>query len=150
MDGLSIMSVESIPLISGIIEGGSAEIDLNDAESACSSCVGSIESENYIKMVLYEIEYGDMKMVAEAYDIMTDICGMQNHEISQVFAAWNKGNLESYLIEKTAAILSENVTAKGHAIDCVSKHDESCLCNLVNPSLNLKTFNFYMILIKLD
>jgi len=118
MDGLSIMSVESIPLISGIIEGGSAEIDLNDAESACSSCVGSIESENYIKMVLYEIEYGDMKMVAEAYDIMTDICGMQNHEISQVFADWNKGNLESYLIEKTAAILSENVTAKGHAIDC--------------------------------
>jgi len=130
MEGISIMNDESQPLISRIIDDGSADIDSNDTESlleapvrdgACSSGVSPIESSNYIKMVLNEIEYGEMNMVAEAYDIMTDICGMQNHEISQVFADWNKGNLESYLIGKTAAILSkkDDNTSKVHVVDCV-------------------------------
>jgi len=90
-------------------------------DGACSSYVGPIGSGNYVKMVHNGIEYGDMQLIAEAYDIMRNVLRMGNDEISQVFANWNDGYLESYLIEITAAILSkrDDITTKGHVVDYV-------------------------------
>jgi 6-phosphogluconate dehydrogenase len=51
------------------------------------------------------IEYGDMQLICEAYDLMKNILGMSNQEMHQVFAAWNEGKLDSYLIEITRDIL---------------------------------------------
>jgi len=90
-------------------------------DGPCASYVGPIGSGNYVKMVHNGIEYGDMQLIAEAYDIMRHVCEMTNDEISQVFADWNKGKLESYLIEITAVILSrkDDITSKGHVVDYV-------------------------------
>merc|ERR1740139_1587006 len=90
-------------------------------DGACSNYVGPIGSGNYVKMVHNGIEYGDMQLIAEAYDIMRNVAGMGNNEISKVFQVWNNGPLESYLIEITAAILAktDDITSKGNVVDYV-------------------------------
>jgi 6-phosphogluconate dehydrogenase len=63
-------------------------------------------SGHYVKMVHNGIEYGDMQLIAEAYDIMKGGLGMSNKEIGDVFTKWNKGVLDSFLIEITRDIVS--------------------------------------------
>jgi 6-phosphogluconate dehydrogenase len=72
--------------------------------------VGSGGAGHYVKMVHNGIEYGDMQIIAEAYDMMTRCLGMTAAEIQPHFARWNTGKLDSYLIEITAEIL-------GHTTD---------------------------------
>lgn len=60
---------------------------------------------NYVKMVHNGIEYGDMQLIAEVYDVMKNLLGMNNEEIADTFEEWNKSELSSYLIEITSIIL---------------------------------------------
>jgi 6-phosphogluconate dehydrogenase len=71
----------------------------------CVTYVGPGGSGHYVKMVHNGIEYGDMQLIAETYDVMRTALGMAAPEISTVFRAWNEGPLRSYLIEVTADVL---------------------------------------------
>ena len=73
--------------------------------SPCCDWVGENGAGHFVKMVHNGIEYGDMQLICEAYQLMRDGLGMTSGEMSEVFAAWNKTELDSYLIEITADIL---------------------------------------------
>ncbi len=72
----------------------------------CCDWVGDNGAGHYVKMVHNGIEYGDMQLICEAYQLMRDGLGMTADEMHQVFAEWNKGELDSYLIEITRDILA--------------------------------------------
>jgi 6-phosphogluconate dehydrogenase len=72
----------------------------------CCDWVGENGAGHYVKMVHNGIEYGDMQLICEAYNLMKTGLGMSADEMHQVFAEWNKGELESYLIEITRDILA--------------------------------------------
>ncbi len=73
---------------------------------ACADWVGAEGAGHYVKMVHNGIEYGDMQLIAEAYHVMKVGLGMTNHEMHEAFAAWNATELDSFLIEITADILT--------------------------------------------
>ena len=73
----------------------------------CSAYIGPDGAGHYVKMVHNGIEYGDMQMICEAYDLMQNILGMTPPEIGRIFAKWNDGLLDSFLIEITADILQQ-------------------------------------------
>jgi 6-phosphogluconate dehydrogenase len=73
--------------------------------SPCCDWVGENGAGHFVKMVHNGIEYGDMQIIAEAYHLMKEGLGMSNDEMHEVFARWNQGKLESYLIEITRDIL---------------------------------------------
>jgi 6-phosphogluconate dehydrogenase len=87
----------------------------------CTGYCGPIGSGNYVKMVHNGVEYGDMQLIGEVYDILKQILGMSNDEMSKLFTEWNKGELESYLIEITATILAkkDDLTDEGYVVDKV-------------------------------
>src|SRR6266568_152347 len=74
--------------------------------SPCCDWVGEQGAGHYVKMVHNGIEYGDMQLIGEAYQLMKVGLGMSAEEMHQVFTEWNKGDLESYLIEITRDILA--------------------------------------------
>src|SRR5437773_10394377 len=71
----------------------------------CVTYIGPGGSGHYVKMVHNGIEYGDMQLIAEAYDMLRRGVGMEPDEMGDVFNDWNKGVLSSFLIEITAEIL---------------------------------------------
>jgi 6-phosphogluconate dehydrogenase len=73
--------------------------------SPCCDWVGENGAGHFVKMVHNGIEYGDMQLICEAYQIMKDYLGMSYDEMHQVFKEWNEGDLDSYLIEITRDIL---------------------------------------------
>jgi 6-phosphogluconate dehydrogenase len=73
----------------------------------CTTYIGPDGAGHYVKMVHNGIEYGDMQMICEAYALMTGLLGMTPAEASKVFAEWNQGVLDSFLIEITADILQQ-------------------------------------------
>jgi 6-phosphogluconate dehydrogenase len=73
----------------------------------CSAYIGENGAGHYVKMVHNGIEYGDMQMICEAYDLMRNLLGMHPLEMAEVFKSWNKGPLNSYLIEITAEVLAQ-------------------------------------------
>ncbi|MEJ2053624.1 MAG: decarboxylating NADP(+)-dependent phosphogluconate dehydrogenase, partial [Calditrichaceae bacterium] len=75
--------------------------------SPCCEWVGSNGAGHFVKMVHNGIEYGDMQMISESYSIMKNALGMSADEMQPVFAEWNKGELDSYLIEITRDILGK-------------------------------------------
>lgn len=75
--------------------------------SPCCEWLGSDGAGHFVKMVHNGIEYGDMQLICEAYYIMKNALGMSAEEMHEVFAEWNKGELDSYLIEITTGILSK-------------------------------------------
>ncbi len=77
-----------------------------DAGEPCCDWVGSGGAGHFVKMVHNGIEYGDMQMICETYHVMKDGLGMTNDEMHKVFAGWNEGVLDSYLIEITRDILA--------------------------------------------
>jgi 6-phosphogluconate dehydrogenase len=85
-----------------------------DGEPMCE-WVGPDGAGHYVKMVHNGIEYGDMEVIAEAYDLMGRGLGMGAPEMQPVFAEWNTGTLDSYLIEITASILGTR-DADGEAL----------------------------------
>jgi 6-phosphogluconate dehydrogenase len=68
-------------------------------------------------MVHNGIEYGDMQLISECYHILRDMCGMKSEEMHNVFAAWNKGDLDSYLIEITRDILAYKDSHGEHLVE---------------------------------
>lgn len=74
--------------------------------SPCCDWVGENGAGHFVKMVHNGIEYGDMQLICEAYQIMKDLLGMTADEMHEVFKEWNKGELDSYLIEITRDILA--------------------------------------------
>ncbi len=90
------------PLVKEIFQAISAKAD----GSPCCDWVGENGAGHYVKMVHNGIEYGDMQLICETYQLMKDGLGMSAQEMHEVFAEWNKGELESYLIEITRDILA--------------------------------------------
>lgn len=87
----------------------------------CCQYVGPDGAGHYVKMVHNGIEYGDMQLISEAYHLMRDGLGLTAGELQQVFAAWNQGVLESFLIEITAAILARQDPDTGQpVVDVIS------------------------------
>ena len=76
-----------------------------DDGTPCCDWVGEDGAGHFVKMVHNGIEYGDMQLICEAYQIMRDYLAMSDDEMAEVFAEWNKGVLDSYLIGITADIL---------------------------------------------
>lgn len=106
--GPSIMpggAPEAWPPIKPILQAVAAKVADG---TPCCDWLGEEGSGHFVKMVHNGIEYGDMQLIGEAYDLMANALGMSPDEMSQIFAEWNKGKLESYLIEITADILAFN------------------------------------------
>jgi 6-phosphogluconate dehydrogenase len=74
-------------------------------DGPCTTHVGPNGAGHFVKMVHNGIEYGDMQLIAEAYDILRRVLGMKAAELSETFARWNEGLLDSYLIQITSEIL---------------------------------------------
>ena len=82
----------------------------------CCEWVGDNGAGHYVKMVHNGIEYGDMQMICEAYSLMKNLLGMSASEMGDVFTDWNKGDLDSYLIEITSEILKKNDEETGKPV----------------------------------
>jgi len=90
------------PHVKPIFQAVAAKVD----GAPCCDWVGENGAGHYVKMVHNGIEYGDMQLICEAYQLMRDGLGMTAPEMHQVFAVWNRGKLDSYLIEITRDILA--------------------------------------------
>src|SRR5580698_9537228 len=105
-NGPSIMpggSPAAWPHVKDIFQGIAAKVDNG---TPCCDWVGENGAGHYVKMVHNGIEYGDMQLICEAYNILKNGLGLSADEMHQVFAEWNKGELDSYLIEITRDILA--------------------------------------------
>jgi 6-phosphogluconate dehydrogenase len=91
------------PHVQSMFEAISAKAE--DGEP-CVAWMGSGGAGHYVKMVHNGIEYGDMQLIAEVYDLLHRGAGLSNAELAEIFAAWNTRALRSYLIEITARILA--------------------------------------------
>jgi 6-phosphogluconate dehydrogenase len=86
----------------------------------CVTHCGPGGAGHYVKMVHNGIEYGDMQLIAEAYDVLRTLGGLSNEELAGVFAEWNQGELQSFLIEITAQILrKKDPEGKGELVDWI-------------------------------
>jgi 6-phosphogluconate dehydrogenase len=85
----------------------------------CCDWVGENGAGHFVKMVHNGIEYGDMQMICETYQMMKDGLGMSNQEMHDCFTEWNKGELDSYLIEITRDILSYKDEDGNEVIDLI-------------------------------
>ncbi|MEC1407385.1 NADP-dependent phosphogluconate dehydrogenase [Bacillus halotolerans] len=106
LKGPSIMpggQKEAHELVKPILEAISAKVD----GEACTTYIGPDGAGHYVKMVHNGIEYGDMQLISESYFILKQVLGLSADELHEVFAEWNKGELDSYLIEITADIFTK-------------------------------------------
>jgi 6-phosphogluconate dehydrogenase len=106
-NGPSLMpggTIESYKKIENILKSVSAK---HESGVACVTYIGPGGAGNYVKMVHNGIEYGDMQLIAETYDILKQIGGLNNQELSEVFKKWNKNELESFLVEITSNIFKK-------------------------------------------
>ena len=120
--GPSIMpggSPDAWPLVKPIFQAISAKVGPNE-DIPCCEWVGPRGAGHYVKMVHNGIEYGDMQLICEAYFLMREALGMTNEELYDVFAEWNRGDLDSYLIEITRDIFSvQDDQGEGYLVDKV-------------------------------
>ncbi|MEI8292548.1 MAG: decarboxylating NADP(+)-dependent phosphogluconate dehydrogenase [bacterium] len=106
--GPSIMpggSPAAWPYVKDIFQSISAKVEDG---SPCCDWVGEEGAGHYVKMVHNGIEYGDMQLICEAYNILKNGIGLNESELHDVFAEWNKGDLDSYLIEISRDIFAKN------------------------------------------
>ena len=87
--------------------------------SPCCDWVGEGGAGHFVKMVHNGIEYGDIQLICECYQIMKDFLGMSNEEMSATFAEWNRGDLDSYLIEITRDILAKKDEEGRYVLDYI-------------------------------
>ncbi len=85
----------------------------------CCHWMGADGAGHFVKMVHNGIEYGDMQLIAESYDVMRRLMGLDNEQMATVFAEWNRGELESYLIEITGDILRKRDATGQHQVDLI-------------------------------
>ncbi|HET6530800.1 MAG TPA: NADP-dependent phosphogluconate dehydrogenase, partial [Actinoplanes sp.] len=112
LHGPSIMpggSPESYESLGPLLEDISAKVD----GEPCCVHVGPDGAGHFVKMVHNGIEYADMQLIAEAYDLLRQVGGHAPAEIAEIFQGWNSGRLGSYLIEITAEVLRQDDPATG-------------------------------------
>ncbi|MET8956406.1 NADP-dependent phosphogluconate dehydrogenase [Streptomyces sp. NPDC004533] len=112
LNGPSIMpggSPESYAALGPMFEKISAKVD----GEPCTTHVGTDGAGHFVKMVHNGIEYADMQLIGEAYDLLRQVAGFSPAEIAEIFREWNKERLDSYLIEITAEVLSHVDAATG-------------------------------------
>ncbi len=105
--GPSIMpggNVEAWPHVKDIFQSIAAKVEDG---TPCCDWVGEAGAGHYVKMVHNGIEYGDMQLICEAYQLLKDGLGLSADELHEVFDNWNKGELDSFLIEITAEIFTK-------------------------------------------
>ncbi|PLT27848.1 NADP-dependent phosphogluconate dehydrogenase [Peribacillus deserti] len=106
LKGPSIMpggQKEAYDLVEPILKEISAKVN----GEPCCTYIGPNGAGHYVKMVHNGIEYGDMQLIAESYFLLKNILGLSADELHEVFAEWNKGELDSYLIEITADVFKK-------------------------------------------
>ncbi|WP_078378551.1 NADP-dependent phosphogluconate dehydrogenase [Sutcliffiella halmapala] len=106
LKGPSIMpggQKEAYDLVEDILKDISAKVE----GEPCCTYIGPNGAGHYVKMVHNGIEYGDMQLISEAYFLLKNVLGLTATELHEVFAEWNKGELDSYLIEITADIFTK-------------------------------------------
>jgi 6-phosphogluconate dehydrogenase len=115
--GPSIMpggSPEAWPHVKEIFQAVAAKVEDG---TPCCDWVGENGAGHYVKMTHNGIEYGDMQLICEAYDLMKNLLGMSNQEMHEVLATWNTGKLDSYLIEITRDILGYQDESGEYVVD---------------------------------
>lgn len=95
---------EAYDMICDMMRKVSAQVE----DGPCVTYIGPGGSGNYVKMVHNGIEYGDMQLIGEAYDLLYNVAGLDKEDIAKVFEEWNAEELQSYLIEITAKILKQD------------------------------------------
>ncbi|KON87134.1 6-phosphogluconate dehydrogenase [Sporosarcina globispora] len=106
LKGPSIMpggQKEAYELVAPIFKDIAAKVN----GEACTTYIGPDGAGHYVKMVHNGIEYGDMQLISESYFLLKNVLGLTAEELHEVFADWNKGELDSYLIEITADIFTK-------------------------------------------
>jgi 6-phosphogluconate dehydrogenase len=115
LEGPSIMpggSPEAYAKVEGVLTTIAAKVD----GTPCCTHVGPDGAGHYVKMVHNGIEYADMQLIAEAYDLLRDALGLEAGQLAEVFARWNQGDLESFLIETTAKVLAQVDATSGRPL----------------------------------
>ncbi|MGE3287193.1 MAG: NADP-dependent phosphogluconate dehydrogenase [Pseudonocardia sp.] len=98
--------------VEGVLTTIAAQVD----GSPCCVHVGPGGAGHYVKMVHNGIEYADMQLIVEAYDLLTHVAGLDAPAIGKIFEEWNSGDLESFLIEITATVLQKTDDATGRPL----------------------------------
>ena len=102
--------------IASIMEKIAAQVE----DGPCVTYIGPGGAGHYVKMVHNGIEYGDMQLIAETYDLLKYVGGLTNDELADVFAEWNRGELESFLIEITSKIFrQDDPETDGRLVDAI-------------------------------
>lgn len=96
-------SPEAYKHIQPIVEKVAAQVN----DGPCVMYIGEGGAGNYVKMVHNGIEYGDMQLISEAYDILKTLGGLTNEELAETFKEWNNSELQSFLVEITAIIMAK-------------------------------------------
>jgi 6-phosphogluconate dehydrogenase, decarboxylating len=104
------------PFVKPIFQGICAKVEDG---SPCCDWVGEGGAGHFVKMVHNGIEYGDIQLICECYHIMKEYLGMTNEDMHQTFAEWNKGDLDSYLIEITRDILVKKDEEGRYVLDYI-------------------------------
>jgi len=110
--GPSIMpggSLDAYDEVEAVLTKIAAQVD----GTPCCTFIGEGGAGHFVKMVHNGIEYADMQLIAESYDLLRVTLGLSAPELAEIFAEWNKGDLDSYLIEITAAVLRKTDAATG-------------------------------------
>lgn len=118
LHGPSIMpggSEEAYKIVEPIFTKIAAQVD----GTPCCTYIGDGGAGHYVKMVHNGIEYADMQLIAEAYDLLKNGLGLSNEELHEVFTQWNQGDLNSFLIEITAQIFARKDDGDGYLVDKV-------------------------------
>lgn len=119
LKGPSIMpggSEAAWPAVKPILQKISAKVGPK-GDIPCCEWVGPAGSGHYVKMVHNGIEYGDMQLICESYFLLKEALGLSNEELHKVFDQWNRGELESYLIEITRDIFTVKDADGGYLVD---------------------------------
>ena len=104
------------PLVKPIFQGICAKVENGQP---CCDWVGEGGAGHFVKMVHNGIEYGDIQLICECYHIMKELLGMSNEEMHETFAEWNKGDLDSYLVEITRDILAKKDEDGNYVLDYI-------------------------------
>ena len=99
-------------IVAPIFQKIAAQVD----NEPCCRYMGPDGAGHYVKMVHNGIEYGDMQLICEAYAILKEVAGFTNEQLHEVFSTWNRGDLDSFLIEITAHIFTKKDPETGQAL----------------------------------
>ncbi|KAL2634351.1 hypothetical protein R1flu_005830 [Riccia fluitans] len=109
-------TLEAYKYVEDIVRKVAAQVD----DGPCVTYIGPGGAGNFVKMVHNGIEYGDMQLISEAYDVLKSVGGLSNQELHETFTEWNRGELESFLIEITADIFGvKDQEGEGELVDKV-------------------------------